>query len=76
MCSSFPLKLGEEDKVLESSLITTIEACGFMSKEKGAWISYRASMSGQNEQEREKIKNAHFQEREGRSPGISMEVVG
>ena len=76
MCSSFPFKLGGEDEVLESSLRATIEAGGFMSKARGAWISYRACMSGQNEQGREKIKNAHFQERDGEDLVASMEVWG
>ena len=62
MCSSFPLKLGGEDEVLESSLRATIGACGFMSKAMGARASYCSCGSGQNQARRENFKNAHFQD--------------
>ena len=61
---------------MKSRLRATIEACGFMSKARGSWISYRASMSGQNEQGREKIKNAHFSREGGGVLVASMEGVG
>ena len=76
MCSSFPLKLGGEDEVLESSLRATIEACGFMSKAMGARASSSTCGIGQYEQGREKLKNAHFCKRGGGGPGISIEAVG
>ena len=76
MCSSFPLKLGGEDEVLESSLRATIEACGFMSKAMGVRASSRACGSGQFEQGRENFKNAHFSREGGRTLVASLGGVG
>ena len=66
MCSSFPLNLGGEDEVLESSLRATIEACGFMSKAMGARASSSACGSGQFEQGKQESRNAPFLSQRGR----------